>query len=73
MSTLQVENASTGIRRRCWARASRLDSADSGHAAAFGCGDEEPIARFPRGSRVIPDRQCLAAVAELPRPLAGVS
>jgi hypothetical protein len=34
-------------------------------AAAFGSGDEDTIVRSPRGSRVIPNRQRLAAVAIL--------
>jgi hypothetical protein len=34
-------------------------------AGAFGGGDEEPIVRSPRGSRVTPNRQRLAAVAVL--------
>jgi len=34
-------------------------------AAALGGDSEEPIVRFPRGSRVIPNRQRLAAVAVL--------
>jgi hypothetical protein len=34
-------------------------------AAVFGDGGEEPIVRSPRGSRVIPNRQRLAAVAVL--------
>lgn len=34
-------------------------------AAAVLSGDEKPIVRFPRGSRIIPNRQRLAAVAVL--------
>lgn len=34
-------------------------------AAVLGGGDEEPIVRSRRGSRVIPNRQRLAAVAVL--------
>jgi hypothetical protein len=34
-------------------------------AAVLGDGGEEPIVRFPRGSRVIPNRQRLTAVAVL--------